>query len=564
MLSMTNFLRMSRSRVSRATTPFHALVCVGFALLILSLSFSQPLSAAHPPVHYYPSLNYLNVLGEYGADDRNAPPMLVGAALADDYDPYVKERVIAGIDAFYSMRYDQAMVIYDEIIQKYPADPVGYFFRSQIFLWRYLFDYSEPDYKKFIAACDKAISVADEAVKANPNNNKSRTILGAIYGFRAVANFRAENLVKATLDGRSCYNYLNEALKRDPQQYDAYLGMGVFHFGIAVMPSTVKFAANFAGLKGDRESGLREVNLAADKSLFSRSDAKIFLAFIEVYFNKDYGKGYKYLQDLLQKYPNNIPVLYTLGNVETFLKKMTFANDFYKKVVQLADTNFKTFTTLANYRMGEAYFRLNDFDKGKVCLQRYFKARFERSFRGIAFYRLALMYEMGGDRANAIKGYQKCIEVAPFEPEDKYAIRKAKECLKTPLDATMIQLIKGVNCAESLRFTEVEPFLKPIVDNGSLSKEIRAEACFNMGEAMRGQQRYPEAIAYYLKAVELQPEKERWFMPWSYFRISEIYNVQGQREKSRANLDKAKAFSDYDFQEPLAFLIERDVTLLKY
>lgn len=496
--------------------------------------------------------------------DESAYPPFVGVSAADEYPAFVKERVLAGIDAFYSMKYDQAMVIYDDLIQKYPNEPVGYFFRSQIFLWRYLFDYSEPDYKRFIAACDKAIMIADEAVKANPNNNKARTILGAIYGFRSVANFRAENLVKATLDGRSCYNYLNEALKRDPQQYDAYLGMGVFHFGIAVMPSTVKFAANFAGLKGDREGGLREVGLAADKSLFSRSDAKIFLAFIEVYFNKDYGKGYKYLQDLLQKYPNNIPVLYTLGNVETFLKKMTYANDFYKKVVQLADTNFKTFTTLANYRMGEAYFRLNDFDNGKACLQRYFKARFERSFRGIAFYRLALMYEMSGDRANALKGYQKCIEVAPFEPEDKYAIRKAKELLKTPLDANMVQLIKGENCAESSRWADAEPFLKPLADNNALSKELRAEACYYMGESMRGQQRSQEAIAYYLKAVELQPEKERWFMPWSYFRISEIYNAQGQREKSRSYLDKAKAFSDYDFQEPLAFLIERDVTLLKY
>jgi tetratricopeptide (TPR) repeat protein len=532
------------------------LVCTLSCVHIFPLN--TPLFAADVP----PSA-YLEHLNNTGLDDPLVPPM-IGLAAMDDYDPYVKERVIAGVDAFYSMRYDLAMAIYDDLIAKYPADPTGYFFRSQIFLWRYLFDYSEPDYKRFIAACDKSIAVAEEAIKVNPNNNYGRTILGAIYGFRSIANFRAENLVKATLDGRSCYNYLNESLKRDPKQYDAYLGMGVFHFGIAVMPSTVKFAANFAGLKGDRESGLREVGIAAEKSLFSRSDAKIFLAFIEVYFNKDYGKGFKYLQDLLQKYPNNIPVLYTLGNVETFLKKMTFANDYYKKVVQLADTNFKTFTTLANYRMGEAYFRLNDFDKGKACLQRYFKARFERSFRGIAFYRLALMYEMSGDRTSAVKGYQKCLEVAPFEPEDKYAIRKAKEYVKTPLDANTVQLIKGVNCAESLRWTEVEPFLKPLADNGALSKELRAEACYYMGEALRGQQRVPEAIAYYLKAVELQPEKERWFMPWSYFRISEMYNAQGQREKSRAYLDKAKAFSDYDFQEPLAFLIERDVTLLKY
>jgi tetratricopeptide (TPR) repeat protein len=532
--------------------------------LVLMLSFSPSFErnrilfaaeSSHSP--------YLEYLSTTGLDDSALPPM-IGLEAMEDYDPYIKERVIAGVDAFYSMRYDLAMAIYDDLIVKYPADPTGYFFRSQIFLWRFLFDYSEPDYKRFIAACDKSISVAEEAIRGNPNNNYSRTILGAIYGFRAVANFRAENLVKATLDGRSCYTYLNESLKRDPKQYDAYLGMGMFHFGIAVMPSTVKFAANFAGLKGDREGGLREVEIAAEKSLFSRSDAKIFLAFIEVYFNKDYGKGFKYLLDLLQKYPNNIPVLYTLGNVETFLKKMTLANDYYKKVVQLADTNFKTFTTLANYRMGEAYFRLNDFDKGKVCLQRYFKARFERSFRGVAFYRLALMYELSGDRTNALKGYQKCTEVLPFEPEDRYAIRKAKECIKMPLDANTVQLIKGVNCAESLRFTEVEAYLKPLVENTALSKELRAEAMYFMGEAMRGQQRIPEAIVYYLKAVELQPEKERWFMPWSYFRISEIYNVQGQRDKSRAYLDKAKAFSDYDFQEPLAFLIERDVTLLKY
>lgn len=535
---------------------------LSFASIFLLLSTTGHMYSHHlpmPPTKEYSAENPPLANSEH----PDAPP-IIGLAGVNDYDPYIKERILAGIDAFYAMRYETAMAIYDDLIVKYPADPIGYFFRSQIFLWRYLFDYSEPDYKKFIVACDKAIAVAEEALKANPDNNYNRTIIGAIYGFRAVANFRAENLVKATLDGRSCYNYLSETLKRDPKQYDAYLGMGVFHFGIAVMPSTVRFAANFAGLKGDREQGLREVGIAAEKSLFSRNDAKVFLSFIEVYFNKDYGKGFKYLQDLLDKYPNNIPMLYTMGNVQTFLKKMTYASEFYQKLIRLADTNYRTFTTLANYRMGESYFRLNDFEKAKPCFQKYFKARFERSFRGIAFYRLALIYELSGNRAEALKGYQKCLEVAPFEPEDKYAIRKAKERIKTPLDATEIQLIKGVNCAESSRWTEVESFLKPLADNAALSKELRAEACYYMGEAYRGQQRTQEAIPYYLKAVELQPERERWFMPWSYFRISEIYSAQNNREKSRAYLDKAKAFSDFDFQEPLAFLIERDVTLLKY
>ena len=51
---------------------------------------------------------------------------------------------------------------------------------------------------------------------------------------------------------------------------------------------------------GDRERGLREVGIA-EKSL-SRNDAKVFWSFIEVYFNKDYGKTSSICR-IARKYP---------------------------------------------------------------------------------------------------------------------------------------------------------------------------------------------------------------------------------------------------------------------
>lgn len=478
-------------------------------------------------------------------------------------DSYLQERISTGLDAMYSMRYSDAARAFDDLIQKYPSEPVGYFFRSQIYLWKYLFDYSEPDYRLFLQTCDKAISVAEANLKQRPSNTFAETIVGAVYGFRAMANFRAENFMKAALDGRSCYNYLSSVQKKNPAEYDAFLGLGMFHFGIAAMPSVVRSVANFAGLKGDLDGGLAEIRTAAEKSLWAKNDAAMFLAMINVYYKRDFSQGLRYLNSLIQRYPNNVPVLYTLGNVELFLRKPQTALPYYRQVAQLADTNFRAFAAFAHYRTGECYWRLNDFENAKREFQRFFIGRYERSFRGNALLRLALCYEISGNRAEALKGYAKCIALTPFEPDDRFAIRRAKEYSKNSLSSSQIQLIKGINCVESLRLQEAESLLKPLVENVALSREIRSEASYNLAEALREQKRTLDAIPMYLKAIEAEPQEERWVMPWSYYRIAEIYYNAGKYDLSRLYIEKAKVFNGYDFQEWLTFLMERDATLLK-
>jgi tetratricopeptide (TPR) repeat protein len=477
--------------------------------------------------------------------------------------PYLKERINTGLDAMYSMRYADAARAFEEIIAKYPNEPTGYFFRSQIHLWKFLFDYSEPDYRLFLQQCDKAISVAETTLKQRPDNTFAQTIVGAVYGFRAMANFRAENFMKATLDGRSCYNYLSAVVKTNPKEYDAFLGMGMFHFGVAAMPSVVRSVANFAGLKGDLEGGLAEIRMAAEQSIWARNDAAMFLAMINVYYKRDFTQGVKYLNDLLERYPSNVPILYSRANVELFVRKPQTALPLYQKVSQYADTNFRAFSAFARYRMGECYWRMNDFESAKREFQRFFKGRYERSFRGNALLRLALCYEMTGNRAEALKGYAKCTALTPFEPDDRFAIRRAKDYTKKALEGSQIQLIKGVNAVESSRFQEAEQLLRPLTENTSISREIRSEAAYNLAEALREQQRMAEAIPLYLKAVEFEPQEERWVMPWSYYRIAEIHFNAGKRDLSRSYIEKAKVFSGYDFQEWLTFLMERDATMLK-
>lgn len=473
------------------------------------------------------------------------------------------EEISAGIDAMYNLRFQEAAAIFDAMIQKRPDDAAGYFFRSEIHLWKYVFDYSEPDYRKFLLFCDRAIAVAEKRLAERPDDMFAQTIVGAAYGFRALANFRAEQYVKAALDGRSCYGYLNDAVRKDSTLYDAYLGLGIFQFGVGALPSFLQRVLNLAGIQGNAEEGLRKVRLAAERSLWAKNDATLFLGLMNVYYKRDFTQGLEYLRRIQKKYPRNAPALYSLGNVELFVRKPRAALPYYQQTLEAADTTVRAFTAFAQYRIGECYWRFNDFEAAKPYFQRFFAARSERSFRGMALLRLALCYEFTGDKAAAKKGFERCAALTPFEPDDRFAARRAKEYLAAPPSKAQRDLIEGVNCLESLRLDEAEKLLAPLADSPALSKEIRAEAHYNLGEAARERKRYAEAAERYAKAIAAEAERETWIAPWSYYRLSEIKFAAGNAAEARKNAAKAKIFRGYDFEEWLTFLLERDLALLK-
>lgn len=474
----------------------------------------------------------------------------------------IRQQVLSGIDAMYSMRFDDARTTFNAVIQQQPDNPTGYFFRATLHLWKYLFDKSEPDLKSFITESDRTISIAEEALDKNSNDSRARTYIGAMYGYRAMANIQADNYLKASLDARSCYTYLSETLQKDPRQYEAYLGMGIFNFVIGALPETSRLVMNIAGMSGNKERGLQQLRIAAEKAEYAGNDAKLVLGLLNVYYKGDYGTGIGYLKELLQKYPNNIPILYALGNIEAQLKKMPTAVAYYKKVIDLSNTNFRQFTIYSNFRLGEAYFRLNEFDNSKLAMQKFIKANTDKSFKAIGLLRLAESYEILGDRKFALQLYARTQQCLPITTEDKYAIRKAALYEKTPMNETEIALIKGVNNVEALRFEQAETMLRSLVMSRTATTEQKAEAWYHIGEAMRQQNRYAEALDAYQKVVAINPDEERWLLPWSYFRMSQVYYAQKDTKKSRTSLDRAKVFSDYDFKEWLVFQIERDLSTL--
>jgi tetratricopeptide (TPR) repeat protein len=172
--------------------------------------------------------------------------------------------------------------------------------------------------------------------------------------------------------------------------------------------------------------------------------------------------------------------------------------------------------------------------------------------------------EIEGNRDNALKGYRKAADVGfGIEPEDRHAIRRAKDLLKQPLDAVQIQVLRGINCVESSRFQEGEETLNRVLVLPNASPDSRAEAQYFLAEAARRTGRNDEALKHYQAALEARAERETWIPPFCYLQMANIYRSTGNEQLAQAFVQKTRVFSGYDFEEQILFALERDISSLR-
>lgn len=485
--------------------------------------------------------------------------LLCSQAQADEVDKHVMQ----GIDQLYSVRFDDAARSFEKAIAADRGDPRGYFYRANVHLWSYIFDKRPAQLDLFLKLSDQGIAVAEKKISANPRDSRSRLFLGMIYGYKAIANARADNFMAAALSARVCYAKLNEVVRDDPRAYDAYLGLGIFHFLIGSVPKAAQFMAGVGGMKGDAKLGVKEIETVAKQGTYFRNDAQLILALLNVYYLEETAKGLGELEKIAARYPNNVAILYAMATTYLNEEQPDKAIGYYERVIKQGNNDFKVFTTLSYGRCGIAYFAKNDVARAKPHLQKFIKNSDEKMYRAHAWYLLGLCFEMEGSRANALKAYEY-VEKSPTysSPEDRVAHRKAKILQKAPPTVTDLEVIRALNSVSAGNFNDARDRAGRIIAQKNITPAQRAQASFALGRALQARGDYKGALDAYRNAIAVRGHNETWVAPYSYFHTAESYLKLGDREKWRANIDLAKSISDYDNEPQLRFMMERDVTLI--
>ncbi len=206
-----------------------------------------------------------------------------------------------GYQDLYALRFDSAQRQFERWCSQYPADPRGPasqaagdlfseldrlgVLEAQFFEKDESFE-SRPKLKpdpqlrtRFYARLERAEQLAKRRLDTAPNNPDALFALTLVYGLRAdySALIQKENM-QALRYTRRAAESAKKLLKIRPTYYDAYLATGISNYLVGSLFAPLRWLLRLGGYTGDRQEGLRHLEITASHGRLLAPFARLLLA----------------------------------------------------------------------------------------------------------------------------------------------------------------------------------------------------------------------------------------------------------------------------------------------
>lgn len=301
------------------------------------------------------------------------------------------EKIKTGKHYIYQFKLDRAKQYFDSLIHVHPEQPIPYFYRGYVKLIIYSQDMVNTH---LLESLTDDFKLCIKKIKQIPEYEKNPTLLfylGLSYGAIGAYYALDQNYIKAYWYGRKAKNYLEDTQKADSTYYDVYLGLGIYHYYVGLMPGILRFFAKILGFSGNREKGLKEIEIVARKGYLFRVEA-IFSEAVIKYFLQNDLSAIKKIESLGAQYPINPVVPLLLGYhyrrngypgkaIAYFLK---VSDNYHDLLPQLYQIKY--------YNLAVSHYLQNDFQTTKKILVSKLEAEFPRMTE---YYQSAYNFYMG-------------------------------------------------------------------------------------------------------------------------------------------------------------------------
>lgn len=169
---------------------------------------------------------------------------------------------------------------------------------------------------EFESALNNGERRAQSALARHQGDQRALFALTLINGLRAddAALISKKNMTALSYT-KSANAYAERLLARAPDYYDAYLATGMGKYIIGGKAAPVRWMLRLGGLKGDREEGVKELKLAAERGHYLAPFARILLAFDDLR-HKNKAAARSKLAALHQQFPNNTLFVQELAKLD--------------------------------------------------------------------------------------------------------------------------------------------------------------------------------------------------------------------------------------------------------
>jgi hypothetical protein len=151
----------------------------------------------------------------------------------------------------------------------------------------------------------KSDKLADSILSTSPHD--SRALFAKVLNLGLLGDYVA--LVQGR--GLASLKYMKEAgaladslLKADPQNYDAYLAVGVENYMLGLSPAPVRWMLRLYGAQTDKEEGIEKLQLTATQGHYLLPFARLLLA-VAAMRDNNRPEARKLLDELAEAFPGN-------------------------------------------------------------------------------------------------------------------------------------------------------------------------------------------------------------------------------------------------------------------
>lgn len=275
--------------------------------------------------------------------------------------PPLRERILKGVELTILGDFENAKVLYQDLIEEYPEEPVGYFYSAAVLQSQML---DEEDYSpkgQFDKLLEMSIEKSRQLQKARPDDPWLRFYEGNSYLYRSFLKSKLGDWWGAYRDAGKGANRLKKALEIDSTLYDAYLGIGSYKYWKS---SKIKFLRWLPFVSDERQTGIRMVEKSVEKGIFVELIARDQLAWIMLDAGR-FDDARQYALKNYQQYPKSrfflwtlVEVLYRAGDWDEAYRKYQLLlpavrqipnNNHYNEIeclLKMAEIDFKRGNTI--------------------------------------------------------------------------------------------------------------------------------------------------------------------------------------------------------------------------
>jgi tetratricopeptide (TPR) repeat protein len=470
-----------------------------------------------------------------------------------------------GIDQLYALRIDEAEQTFDDVTRLAPGDPRGWFFKSMVHFYVYQLSTDKTAYDRFFELSETVIDRAETLVKQNPNDLTAKFYLGGIYGYRGLAYQRNGSVLAGVWDGQKGYGLLKEAATGPNFSVDAQLGFGLFSYLIAKIPRSFSWVLSLIGFSGDLEGGLAMIRNAADRGIYTRTEAAFYYAQF-CFFEERYDEAERYLRRVMDQYPTNSLFLTTYAAWQMRRDQIDSAIAIGERAIAINErAQVKIGDEYAHSTLASAYFTRGSYEEAAGHWEQYIdRSENKENVGNYVYFRLGISYELLGDRSQAVATWKRMRPITDTDrPWESVYWRRAQLLMASPMTAVDIALIIASNEAQRGNRDRAIALYRSAVHLSTGDPDRQAQALYGVVQTSYQCDDDRTVLAEAPKVMQLRPKRETWVIPHTLLVLGRAQSRLGQKAEAKKTLAQGLSHEDYDWEVTLRGRMERELEKLE-